>query len=130
MINNSQSSWVTAVSAMPFSDLAISGSSNNQLNLYQLSANKRSISQINTIHVDGIVNDIRFSNDNRFVGVALGRDYKLGRWFTSPPGCKSTNQLVLIDLNKLKIHEDATVVSNDTEEESDTPISDNSSDNS
>lgn len=78
--------WVTALCAVPYSDLVMSGSWDGRVNVYQVSGDNRKLAQLGTIQVGrGIVNSIACQGDDRTgwnVVVALGYETRLGRWKT------------------------------------------------
>lgn len=78
--------WVTAIAAVPYSDLVISGSWNGFLNIYQVSLDNRKLIQLGSIKIGkGVVNDLKVQGDEKkgwtVVG-ALGYETRLGRWKT------------------------------------------------
>ncbi|CCG83023.1 Ribosomal RNA-processing protein [Taphrina deformans PYCC 5710] len=78
--------WVTAIHAIPYSDLVLSGSWDGRLNLYQVSEDARKLVQVGTLATGrGIVNSIAAHGNDKEgwnVVVAVGYETRLGRWKT------------------------------------------------
>ena len=51
-------SWITALAAIKYSDLFISGSADGYLRLWKLSHTKKSFTLVNCVPVDGFINDL------------------------------------------------------------------------
>lgn len=86
--------WVTSVSGVRNSDLALSGSVDGLVRMWRVGRpsddqetskkTKMVISQLDTtIPVLGVVNDIQVSNSGSLVCAAVGTDHKHGRWITA-----------------------------------------------
>ena len=85
--------WVTAVSGIRNSDLAMSGSSDGFIKLWRVGRpaegegskkTKMVLAELNlSIPVSGIVNEIAVSEQSGLVVAAVGRDHKHGRWITA-----------------------------------------------
>lgn len=91
--------WITALCAVPYSDLVISGSWNGYLNVYCISADNRKLTQIGSIKIGkGIVNSLSVNGDDKkgwSVIASLGYETRLGRWKTIG-GAK--NSIVTFDI--------------------------------
>ncbi|ORY86861.1 WD40-repeat-containing domain protein [Protomyces lactucae-debilis] len=78
--------WITAVHAIPFSDLVVSGSWDGKLNFYQISADLRKLLKIAEVKIGrGIVNCITSTGDEKQgwrLYVAVGYETRLARWKT------------------------------------------------
>lgn len=82
--------WVTALAAVPYSDLVISGSWDGYINVYQVSADNRKLAQLGKIKIGkGVVNSLCVHGNNKegwTVTGALGYETRLGRWKTTGAG--------------------------------------------
>ncbi|KAI6234129.1 WD domain, G-beta repeat protein [Aphelenchoides fujianensis] len=74
--------WITAVRALPFSDLVASGSSDGHLKLWKVGENYKTLTLVCECDIDGFINDIRFGADGRTVVLAVGQEHRAGRWWT------------------------------------------------
>lgn len=78
--------WITAVYAIPFSDLVLSGSWDGYLNLYQISADLRKLHLVTRVKIGrGIVNCMTSTGDEKqgwCIYAALGYETRLARWKT------------------------------------------------
>lgn len=92
--NAHEGSWVTAVSGIRNSDLALSGSSDGKIRTWRAGRpsetdavskkTKMVLDELDwSIPVNGIVNDIAVSSEGSLVVAAVGRDHKHGRWITA-----------------------------------------------
>jgi len=86
--------WVTSVSGIRNSDLALSGSNDGLIRMWRVGRpseddgtskkTKMVIDQLDTsIPIKGVVNDIQVSNSGSLLVAAVGRDHKHGRWITA-----------------------------------------------
>ncbi|EGD73079.1 hypothetical protein PTSG_04794 [Salpingoeca rosetta] len=73
-------SWITAVAAVPYSDLTASGSNNGCIRLWSTDARSARISPVMSINAVGWVNSLKFTADGAFLVAALGKEPRLGRW--------------------------------------------------
>ncbi len=89
--------WVTALAAIPYSDIFASASGSGFINIYKLAPSKKSFSLHLRIPCPGIVNSLEFCRDDgkRVLGedeeggkeerwnlvVGVGREHKFGRWW-------------------------------------------------
>ncbi|KYQ89091.1 hypothetical protein DLAC_10322 [Tieghemostelium lacteum] len=90
----SEMPWVTSVASIRNSDVIASGSCNGKIQLYAL-LNAEKLKVINSIPVDGFVNDMIFSQTGDFLLAAVAPEHKFGRWLRLK---KSLNALVIINL--------------------------------
>lgn len=99
-------SWVTSVSGVRGTDLALSGSSDGRIKFWRvgrpvLVTNKKAKMVIDelpdiSVSMKGVVNDIVTSCRGRLAVAAIGRDHKHGRWITAP---SAHNGLLFIAIN-------------------------------
>ena len=99
--------WITSVSGIRNSDLALSGSLDGHIRLWRVGRpsedteiskkTKMVLERIDnsTIPICGIVNDIQVSNNGSLIAAAVGRDHKHGRWITAD---KAQNGLLFAKL--------------------------------
>ena len=101
-------SWVTAVSGVRHSDLALSGSSDGKIRAWRVGRpaegeavskkTKMVLDELDwSIPVTGIVNEIAVSQKGNLAVAAVGRDHKHGRWITSSG---AHNGLMFVKLNR------------------------------
>lgn len=92
-----QPCWITALATLPLTDIAVSGSWDGQIKVWQVSEDKKSLSYISTLGpnraknaVRGVVNDLQIFERGRQVqdGIcvlaAVGQEHRLGRWKYNP----------------------------------------------
>lgn len=102
-------SWVTSVSGVRNSDLALSGSSDGHIRAWRVGRPGEGESSKKTkmvldeqldwsIPVSGIVNEIAVSEKGQLVVAAVGRDHKHGRWITAS---SAYNGLLFAQLRKI-----------------------------
>ena len=108
MASSPQARWITALKALPYSDLFVSGSWDGHIRIWKVSADKKKIvflatlgskqhpaeernrtdgsSDGSTIKGQGFVNDLHIfqdgprGNECLYIVAALGREHRLGRW--------------------------------------------------
>ncbi|KAI9597165.1 WD40-repeat-containing domain protein [Syncephalis fuscata] len=94
-----QPRWITAVAALPYSDLFASGSWDGSVKLWKLSDDKRSFSLHATISMPGFVNALQFAEFQNTkildattiqLVVGLGQEPKNGRWLRLPKAKNTT----------------------------------------
>jgi ribosomal RNA-processing protein 9 len=92
--------WITALHALPYSNLFASGSGDGYIRIWKLSEEKRSFVLKTTIPVDGIVNELHFfaREGNVQLVAAIGREQRSGRWFK----VKCKNRIQVFDLGPLE----------------------------
>lgn len=82
--------YITAVCAVPYSNIFFTGSYNGSVNMWRLSEDQRSLELVREIAVGaGVVVRLAVAESdaksNKFVVVAaLSREHRLGRWLTRP----------------------------------------------
>ncbi|XP_026473239.1 U3 small nucleolar RNA-interacting protein 2 [Ctenocephalides felis] len=91
-VSDSESNWITSVAALVNTDLVASGSCDGFIRLWKLADNFRSMTQVLEIPVEGFVNALAFTNDGKHIIAGIGREHKLGRWWTN----KNAKNLILI----------------------------------
>jgi len=87
--------WITSVAALSNSDLVATGSSNGFVRLWKCSDKFNKVSELYSIPVRGFVNDLRFTEDSFHLIVAVGKEHKLGRWWTIKD---AKNEVLIIPL--------------------------------
>ncbi|CAD5208996.1 unnamed protein product [Bursaphelenchus okinawaensis] len=87
--------WITAVTARPYSDLVVSGSSNGQLKFWKVAEDYKSLTLVDTFLLAGFLNEMKFSEDGKTLAVAVGQEHKNGRWFKV---FEARNSIVLLRL--------------------------------
>ncbi|EGC38729.1 hypothetical protein DICPUDRAFT_93771 [Dictyostelium purpureum] len=110
---NTDLPWITSVAAIPNSDIVASGSSDGVLRLWAIMGGEK-LREINTIEVDGFINDMKFSRDCSFILAAIAQEHKLGRWKRVKT---AKNSLLLIDLTSNIEEEEEDLNSENTSEE-------------
>lgn len=90
--------WITALAVLPFSDLFVSGSWSGQIRLWQIDSSLKAFRPLADVPIPGVVNALHITSVRRgephrplkgrpqeiLVAAALGREPRLGRWFTRP----------------------------------------------
>lgn len=76
--------WISSVGAVPYGNLAASGSSDGYIRLYKTNG-RQGLTMIKSIPQHGFVNCIEFGmrpgvSGNRFMAYGVGLDHRLGRW--------------------------------------------------
>ena len=87
--------WITSLAALRGTNLAASGSSNGQINLYSVSASK--IELVNAVPMHGYINGLEFTRDGKRLLAAVGQDMRLGRWMETR---KVKNGLAVVELGE------------------------------
>jgi ribosomal RNA-processing protein 9 len=72
--------WISAVAAMPYSDLIASGSCDGMVRLWRCGRENTTIEEVRQIPVTGFVNSLCFANSGKFLLVGVGQEHRLGRW--------------------------------------------------
>ncbi|RKP06468.1 WD40-repeat-containing domain protein, partial [Thamnocephalis sphaerospora] len=84
-----QPRWITAVTALRYSDLFATGSWDGVVRLWQISADMRQFSLVGTIAMPGFVNSLQFvepqsnalaSSAGILLVAGLGQEHRFGRW--------------------------------------------------
>lgn len=88
-----QPCWITALATLPLTDIAVSGSWDGRIRVWQISEDKRSLRCTSTLGpgsaegaIRGVVNDLQIMErghrwqDGICVLAAIGREHRLGRW--------------------------------------------------
>lgn len=97
--------WVTAVSGIRGTDVAVSGSSDGLIKFWRIgrptdNASKKTKMVIDamplSIPIRGVVNDIAVSQNGQLAIAAVGRDHKHGRWIVAP---EAKNGLMFVRIN-------------------------------
>jgi len=93
----SSETWISSVAALPFTDVAASGSCDGCIKLWKCEKSFRSLMPVHSIPVSGFVNSLKFSPSGSFLVAGLGQEHRLGRWWRFK---EAKNQLVIIPLDK------------------------------
>lgn len=76
--------YITALAALQYSDLFVSGSWDGFVRLWKISADNKSFSLVGQIPVDGVVNSIQIktmlSSNRTLLVVGVGQELRTGRW--------------------------------------------------
>jgi ribosomal RNA-processing protein 9 len=74
--------WVCSLAAVKMSDVAFTGSSNGEINIWKAELETKTLQRVNSIPAQGFVNSLAISSIEPTVLVAgLGREHKFGRWW-------------------------------------------------
>ena len=76
--------------------IAAAGSCDGFIRLWKISSSYRQIEEVNRIPVKGFVNSIAFSADGSHLVAAVGKEHRLGRWWTLK---EARNSVVAVRLN-------------------------------
>ena len=87
--------WITSVAALSNSDLVATGSNNGFVRLWKCSDKFNKVTELFNIPVFGFVNDLRFTENGSHLVAAVGKEHKLGRWWTMKD---AKNQILIIPL--------------------------------
>lgn len=87
--------WLSSLSSIPFSDVAISGSCDGLLRFWHASDQTRSVKQVASVPMVGFVNGLAVATSGRFLVAAVGQEHRLGRWFRIP---EARNSLCVVPL--------------------------------
>lgn len=79
---NNEPNWITSVTCLPNSDLIVSGSCDGYLRFWKCGENFRNVFPLFSVPLVGFINAIKFSKDEKFLVVAVGKEHRLGRWYT------------------------------------------------
>jgi len=71
---------IISLASCPFTDFFASGSDDAELRFWKASDDFKSIDSVGSIHIEGFINGISFSDDGKALVVAVGKDHRLGRW--------------------------------------------------
>ena len=74
--------WMSALTTLPFSDVAISGACDGALRFWHCSEAARSVQQVMSVPLAGFVNGLAVAPSGRFLVAAVGQEHRLGRWFS------------------------------------------------
>jgi len=89
--------WISALAAVPFTDLFASGSCDGFVRFWKVILNQSgaSVKQISQIPVEGWINSLMFTDSGSKIIIGVGKDHRLGRWEVIDQAVNST---VIIDL--------------------------------
>lgn len=71
--------WITAISAMKYTDLIASGSNNGVVKLWKVT-HENKLEHIKDIPVLGWVNALQFTSNGQYLIIGVGQEPKYGRW--------------------------------------------------
>uniref|UniRef100_A0A6B2L488 Uncharacterized protein n=1 Tax=Arcella intermedia TaxID=1963864 RepID=A0A6B2L488_9EUKA len=74
--------WISAIAALPFSDIIATGSCSGSINLWKM-VNSRELHFVKSIPLEGWINALQFSKSGRFLIAGVGKDQRFGRWGVS-----------------------------------------------
>lgn len=94
---NRQPFWVTAVASLKNTDLVASGSNCGNVKLWKLGESFRSIALCFDVAILGFVNSIAFTSSGDRIAVAVGQEFKFGRWDVVK---QAKNSVVIVPLLK------------------------------
>eukprot|EP01103_Thecamoeba_quadrilineata_P013972 TRINITY_DN4027_c0_g1_i2.p1 TRINITY_DN4027_c0_g1~~TRINITY_DN4027_c0_g1_i2.p1 ORF type:complete len:220 (-),score=26.80 TRINITY_DN4027_c0_g1_i2:76-735(-) len=94
--NGSGAQWITSVATCPKSDLIASGSSDDYIRFWKF--HRKSLTPILTVPMRGVVNDLVIAESGRFAVAAVGKEPRLGRWYTMPDGFNGLAVVPLLSL--------------------------------
>uniref|UniRef100_A0A0K0FKE1 U3 small nucleolar RNA-interacting protein 2 (inferred by orthology to a human protein) n=1 Tax=Strongyloides venezuelensis TaxID=75913 RepID=A0A0K0FKE1_STRVS len=94
--NKDGQDWITALAAIPYSDLIVSGGNNGVINFWKIANDSKKIILVMSYNVDGFVNDLKFSNNGEFLFCAIGKDHRFGRWHSIS---EAKNHVLIIPLS-------------------------------
>ncbi|GFO21212.1 ribosomal RNA processing 9, small subunit (ssu) processome component, homolog [Plakobranchus ocellatus] len=73
--------WITAVSALHYTDLVASGSKDGFVRLWKCGPDFKSLKELFKVPVKGFVNSLKFSSSGDFLVAGVGQEHRLGRWW-------------------------------------------------
>jgi len=79
--SSSAPNWITAVSALKYSDVIASGSCDGNIRLWRADATLKTITPLLTIPCTGFVNSLSFSRSGRYLVAGVGQEHRFGRWW-------------------------------------------------
>jgi len=86
--------WISAITAIPYSDVFATGSNDGTIKLWKV-VNNEEFHHIKDIPMVGWVNSLKFSKEANILAVGIGRDHRLGRWSTNK---KAKNGICLVPI--------------------------------
>lgn len=95
--HESSSNWICSVAALHNTDLLASGSNDGFIKIYACAENFLSFEEKFKIQINGFINDLKFTNDGKYLVAAVGQEHRLGRWAKIDD---VKNNLVLIELKQ------------------------------
>eukprot|EP00088_Acartia_fossae_P015278 TRINITY_DN18347_c0_g1_i1.p1 TRINITY_DN18347_c0_g1~~TRINITY_DN18347_c0_g1_i1.p1 ORF type:complete len:458 (-),score=116.51 TRINITY_DN18347_c0_g1_i1:400-1773(-) len=79
---NSEPYWISALATLYNTDMVATGSRDGAIRIWSVGHGFRSITQVNTIQVDGFVNSLSINLTGSLVVAGVGQEHRLGRWWT------------------------------------------------
>eukprot|EP00049_Salpingoeca_infusionum_P026350 m.25245 g.25245 ORF g.25245 m.25245 type:complete len:503 (+) comp8688_c0_seq1:171-1679(+) len=72
--------WISAVAAVPYSDLVASGSSSGSVRLWHVAPKLSDLTLLMTLPQVGWINSLKFTADGTHLLAGIGKEHRLGRW--------------------------------------------------
>lgn len=92
--------WVTAVAALPNTDLIASGASDGYIRLWRCGDGFRSLEPCFSIPMPGVINGLAFSHSGKHLVAAVAQEHRFGRWW-KVKGVK--NGVAVVSLSKQSV---------------------------
>ncbi|KAL5516540.1 hypothetical protein EMCRGX_G001900 [Ephydatia muelleri] len=73
--------WVTAVAALPNTDLIASGASDGHVRLWKCGDAFRSLEPCFSVPLPGVINALAFSRSGSYLVAAVAQEHRFGRWW-------------------------------------------------
>ncbi|XP_022185596.2 U3 small nucleolar RNA-interacting protein 2 [Nilaparvata lugens] len=97
--SSGEANWVTCVATLGTSDVFATGSSDGFIKVWKCEDRYRKSKLLFTVAVQGFINSMAFSTDDKYLVVGVGQEHKLGRWKRIK---EARNSVLLIELKKRK----------------------------
>jgi len=100
---NGEPNWVSAVCAKYNSDTVLTGSRDGRVRVWKVGEGFRNISQVGSgLEVPGFVNSLSLSECGGWLGVGLGQEHRLGRWWRVK---EAKNKVIVVPVPQLQDEE-------------------------
>lgn len=96
-VKGAHDNWITAVTALRYSDLAASGCKDGAVRVWKCGTGYRTLSLLFKIPVAGFVNSLQFSSTGEYLVAGVGQEHRLGRWWRIK---EAKNGIAIIKLHK------------------------------
>ncbi|XP_004715312.2 U3 small nucleolar RNA-interacting protein 2 [Echinops telfairi] len=90
--------WVSAVAALPNTDLVATGSHSSCVRLWQCGEGFRRLAPLCDIPLVGFINSLKFSSTGDFLVAGVGQEHRLGRWWRVK---EARNSVCIIPLRRV-----------------------------
>jgi ribosomal RNA-processing protein 9 len=77
-----EGNWITAIAALRFRMMFVSGSNNGEIRFWAISEEHRIVLK-HVLEIEGFVNDLRFSEDGTLLAVQISQEQRFGKWLPS-----------------------------------------------